>query len=111
VQRDSAAETAFFTNHGKTSSVAPIANPASVKANTVQGVYLIVNDKGTLRTKFVPVSTGITGTTDIEVLSGLKEGDEVVTGRYKVLRILKSGTSVKRDTAPLTAASTDDSSS
>jgi HlyD family secretion protein len=46
---------------------------------------------------FVPVTTGITGTTDIEVLSGLKEGDEVITGSYKVLRSLRPGASVKID--------------
>ena len=40
---------------------------------------------------FVPVTTGITGTTDIEVLSGLKEGDEIITGSYKVLRTLRPG--------------------
>ena len=34
---------------------------------------------------------------DIEVLSGLKDGDEIVTGRYRILRSLKSGTPVKVD--------------
>jgi HlyD family secretion protein len=47
--------------------------------------------------KFVAVTTGITGATDIEVLSGLKQGNEIVTGRYQILRALKSGTLVKRD--------------
>jgi len=110
VQRDIAAEADFFKNHGKSSSTAPVAKPSSAKATTVQGVYLVVNDKGTLRTKFIPVTTGITGATDIEVLTGIKSGDEVVTGRYKVLRTLKSGTAVKRDLTPQTATPTDDSS-
>ena len=35
-----------------------------------------------LRVRFVPVTTGITGATDIEVLSGLKQDDEIVTGHY-----------------------------
>ena len=43
------------------------------------------------------METGITGTTDIEVLNGLKPGDEIVTGSYKVLRTLRPGTSVKVD--------------
>ena len=30
-------------------------------------------------------------------MSGLKEGDEIVTGSYKVLRTLKPGASVKID--------------
>jgi len=43
------------------------------------------------------VTTGISGTTDIEVTGGLKEGDEIVTGSYKVLRTLRNGASVKVD--------------
>jgi HlyD family secretion protein len=49
------------------------------------------------RVHFVPVTTGITGATDIEVLTGLKDGDQIVTGRYRILRALKSGTAVKID--------------
>jgi HlyD family secretion protein len=64
-----------------------------------QGVYVINKDAhGKLRAKFIPVTTGITGATDIEVLSGLKESDEIVTGPYKTLRGLKDGSLVKRDT-------------
>jgi len=64
-----------------------------------QGVYLLKNDDGKVRVQFVSVTTGITGSTDIEVVSGLKQDDEIVTGRYQVLRNLKSGTVVKRDNA------------
>ena len=53
---------------------------------------------GRLRAKFVPVTTGITGATDIEVLSGLSPGEEIVTGPYKTLRDLKDGALLKRDT-------------
>lgn len=59
----------------------------------VQGVFVLRNRKA----EFVPVETGIAGTTDIEVLKGLKEGDEIVTGSYKVLRTLRPGSSVKVD--------------
>jgi HlyD family secretion protein len=45
----------------------------------------------------VPVTTGITGATDIEVTAGIQPGQTLVTGRYKTLRILKSGTVVKPD--------------
>lgn len=69
----------------------------SKKDDELQGVFVIRNKKA----MFVPVTTGITGTTDIEVLDGLKEGDEVITGSYKVLRTLRPGSSVKIDnTAP-----------
>jgi len=63
----------------------------------IQGVFVIRNGKA----EFVPVQTGIAGATDIEVLNSLKEGDEIVTGSYKVLRTMKPGTNIKVDnTAP-----------
>jgi HlyD family secretion protein len=69
-----------------------------------QGVFVIRSNKGKLVTMFVPVSTGITGATDIEVDSGLKEGDEIVVGPFKTLRTLKAGARVKRDTTPVAPA-------
>jgi HlyD family secretion protein len=70
---------------------------ASKLKEEVQGVFVIRNKKA----EFVPVDTGISGTTDIEIKKGLRESDEVITGSYKVLRTLKPGTSVKIDnTAP-----------
>jgi HlyD family secretion protein len=70
---------------------------ASKLKEEVQGVFVIRNKKA----EFVPVDTGISGTTDIEITKGLRQGDEVITGSYKVLRTLKPGTSVKIDnTAP-----------
>jgi HlyD family secretion protein len=65
----------------------------------LQGVFILKNKKDAV---FVPVATGISGTTDIEVTNGLKEGDEIVTGSYKVLRTLRNGTSVKVDNATAT---------
>lgn len=81
---------------GSVHAAAPAAQDAaskSKKGDDVQGVFVIHNKKA----MFVPVTTGITGTTDIEVLDGLKEGDEVITGSYKVLRSLRPGSSVKID--------------
>ncbi|HEY3973479.1 MAG TPA: efflux RND transporter periplasmic adaptor subunit [Candidatus Sulfotelmatobacter sp.] len=81
---------------GSVHAAAPAAAEAASKTkkgDDLQGVFVIRNKKA----MFVPVTTGITGTTDIEVLDGLKEGDEVITGSYKVLRTLRPGTSVKID--------------
>src|SRR3984893_6227181 len=81
---------------GSVHAAAPVAKQAASKGkkeDDVQGVFVIRNKKAV----FVPVATGITGTTDIEVLDGLKEGDEVVTGSYKVLRALRPGSGVKID--------------
>ena len=59
----------------------------------VQGVFVIRKGKA----EFVPVDTGIAGTTDIEVTKGLQPGEEVITGSYRILRTLKPGVSVKID--------------
>jgi HlyD family secretion protein len=84
---------------GSVHAAAPVKEVAS-KSKTddaMQGVFVIRNKKAI----FIPVTTGITGRTDIEVLDGLKEGDEVITGSYKILRSLRPGSSVKIDnTAP-----------
>jgi HlyD family secretion protein len=81
---------------GSVHAAAPVAKEVASKGkkdDDVQGVFVIRNKKAV----FIPVATGITGTTDIEVLDGLKEGDEVITGSYKVLRTLRPGSSVKID--------------
>jgi HlyD family secretion protein len=102
VQRDPAIEKQLAANQGKPSTTEVSANP-DVKPVLAQGVYVVSTIDGKLRANFVPVTTGVTGATDIEVLSGLTQGEEIVTGRYQVLRSLKSGTPVKRDNStPLT---------
>ena len=81
-------------------SVQAASTSTAAKSAAVQGVFVLDKDKsGKLRAKFVPVTTGITGATDIEVLSGLTEGQEIVIGPYKTLRGLKGGSLIKRDTA------------
>jgi HlyD family secretion protein len=59
----------------------------------VQGVFVVRNK----RAQFVPVSTGITGVTDIEIVNGLQEGDQIISGSYKTLRTLKPDARVKVD--------------
>jgi HlyD family secretion protein len=79
---------------GAVQAAAPAKDPSKDKEE-IQGVFILRNHKA----EFVPVDTGIAGTTDIEVMKGLKEGDEIVTGSYKVLRTLRPGSSVKVDNA------------
>jgi HlyD family secretion protein len=74
--------------------------PGKPKPVLVQGVYVLHDDHRKQRATFVPVTTGVTGATDIEVTAGLNAGDTIVTGRYKILRTLKSGTTVKTDNTP-----------
>jgi len=64
-----------------------------------QGVFVIEKDKhGKSCARFVAVTTGITGSTDIEALSGVKVGDEIVSGPFKTLRVLKNNARIKRET-------------
>lgn len=59
----------------------------------LQGVFVVRNGVA----EFREVKTGITGATDIEVLSGLKEGEEIVIGSYKAIRTLRNQAKVKVD--------------
>jgi HlyD family secretion protein len=79
---------------GSVQAAAPQKDLAKDKQE-IQGVFILRNKKA----EFIPVDTGIAGTTDIEVINGLKDGDEIVTGSYKVLRTLRPGSSVKIDNA------------
>ncbi len=63
------------------------------KKEEIQGVFVINGEKA----QFREVKTGITGATDIEVLSGLQDGDSIVTGTYQVIRTIKNDTQVKVD--------------
>ena len=73
----------------------PNFDPAAMKARKeeIQGVFVIDGDKA----QFRKVETGITGSTDIEVTKGLNDGDQIVTGTYKVIRTLRNDTRIKVD--------------
>ena len=69
----------------------PVAEKA--KKEELQGVFVVSGGKAV----FKKVETGITGATDIEVLNGLAEGDQIVTGTYQVIRTILNETQVKID--------------
>jgi HlyD family secretion protein len=79
----------------KDKATSTTASTAKDKKNELQGVF-VIRDK---KSKFVQVETGIAGATDIEVKGGLQEGEEIVTGSFKILRTLRQGVSVKVDNA------------
>jgi len=69
----------------------PVAEKA--KKEEIQGVFVVANGKAV----FKKVETGITGATDIEVLSGLGDGDTIITGTYQVIRTILNDAQVKVD--------------
>jgi HlyD family secretion protein len=83
-------------------STADGAPPTNAQDPGTQGVFLLRSHGSKIESQFVPVTTGITGSTDIEVTGGLKDGDEIVIGPYKVLRTLKNDVKLKRDNATAT---------
>lgn len=70
-------------------------DPAALRARKeeLQGVFVVQGEKAV----FKKVETGITGVTDIEVLGGLNEGEEIITGSYKVIRTLRNEAKIKVD--------------
>jgi HlyD family secretion protein len=70
-----------------------VPSPAD-KPKEVNGVYILQGNK----VKFVEVTTGITGESDIQILSGVQENMEIITGPSRVLKALKDNTVVKRQT-------------
>jgi len=70
--------------------------PVGDKPKTQKGVYVL--DAKTNKVKFAEVTTGITGEADIEVTSGVQAGWEIVRGPSRVLKTLKDGMTVKRQT-------------
>ncbi|MEP7299634.1 MAG: efflux RND transporter periplasmic adaptor subunit [Burkholderiales bacterium] len=65
----------------------------------IEGVFVIRDG----RSLFVPVKSGIAGEKYFEVLEGLKEGDQVVTGPFQSVRGMQDGDAVKITTAAAAA--------
>lgn len=78
---------------GSPSPEAPAGAPTpSDRPKPIKGVFVMEDGKA----KFVAVETGITGESDIQIVSGLSAGQEVITGPSRILNTLKEGAVVKR---------------
>jgi HlyD family secretion protein len=64
---------------------------ASPDAETVQVVYVVEDGVAGERR----VETGLSTVTDVEILEGLEEGEQVVTGPFRTLRDLEDGDAVR----------------
>ncbi len=58
-----------------------------------EGVWLFNDGKA----KFTPVKTGLMGDLNVEVLDGLKGGERVITGPFRILRDLKGGEQMREE--------------
>jgi HlyD family secretion protein len=63
------------------------------KGEEKDGVFLVQDKKAV----FAPVETGIMGDREIEILEGLEEGQEIVTGSYRTLRSLENEARIKTE--------------
>ena len=75
---------------------APAALKPGQKREEREGVFLMRDGKST----FVEVKTGIAGERYLEVLGGLQEGDQVITGPFDSVRGMYEGDLVKTAPAP-----------
>lgn len=73
--------------------------PVKKDTEEIQGVFVITPGR---KAEFRKVETGLTGTTEIQIKSGLNENDEIITGSYKVLKTLRNGAGVKVDNSQVT---------
>jgi HlyD family secretion protein len=71
------------------------------KREETEGVFVIRDGKAT----FVSVDLGIAGERYLEVLSGLKEGDRVITGPFESVRGMFEGDAVTTGDANTASAS------
>src|SRR5262245_7395858 len=85
--------------HVTTPSVEPVAAAAELKPGEnrkeTEGVFVMRANK---KVEFVPMKVGISGDKYFEVTTGLKAGDQVVTGPYNSVRGMADGDTVKVDT-------------
>ena len=63
----------------------------NTKGQDEEGVYVHKDGK----VQFVPVSTGLAGDANVEIVRGVSAGQEIVTGPFRALRDIKDGSKVR----------------
>lgn len=76
---------------GKKVAAAEASDSAGVADEEIEGVFVIVEN----RARFRPLQTGVSSDKHFEIISGLEQGEMVVTGDFKAIRELKQGQKVK----------------
>ena len=87
------------TDKKRRPTVEPVASAEELKPGQTrkesEGVFVVRDGKA----EFLPIKMGVAGDKYFEVLSGLKNGDEVITGPYNSVRGMTDGDAVKVDNA------------
>ncbi|GAB4299549.1 MAG: efflux RND transporter periplasmic adaptor subunit [Ignavibacteriaceae bacterium] len=92
-------------NEADSLSDSSVNNPPANNSRIIELVFVVENGKA----KAVPVKTGISDDNFIEIISGLEEGQEVVTGSYRAIsRELKDGSTVRVENGKSTFAETEE---
>lgn len=99
---DTNAEPAVASSSSSTNTQPAVADPSKRKPNEpakpIEVVFLVEND----RAKMVPVERGISDDSHTEILEGVEEGQEVISGGYKAIsRDLEDGKRIRRSTDPV----------
>jgi HlyD family secretion protein len=76
----------------------PELEPGQTRKET-EGVFVMRDG----RAEFVPIKIGIAGDRYFEVLSGMKAGDQVITGPYNSVRTMNDGDPVRVQPPPKTS--------
>ncbi len=76
----------------KENTTTPDLEPGQTRKET-EGVFIVNNG----RAEFIPIRMGIAGEKYFEVMSGLKAGDQVITGPYNSVRGMTDGDLVRID--------------
>ncbi|MDP9360944.1 MAG: efflux RND transporter periplasmic adaptor subunit [Acidobacteriota bacterium] len=66
------------------------------KPQDEEGLFVVRNGV----VKFEKVTTGLSGDSQIEIVSGAREGEQIVTGPFRALREIKDGSKVKEQKEP-----------
>src|SRR5262249_51464946 len=78
---------------GAAHAAAPVADARKVPKKELERVF----ERESEHAHFRPVKLGITGESEVEILEGLGENEELITGSYKILRTIKDGDLVRVD--------------
>lgn len=93
VDKDGKYQQPDLEKKGSQSTVRAATKKDKERLKELEGVF-VINQNDIVR--FRPVKTGITGESEIEVIDGLNEKENIVSGSYQTLRTIKDGASIKR---------------